>query len=523
MPILYADSPSHDVIIHWKKAPIQDSLQINVKQSIKTKKGSVAQQVPVEISRKQVSRSMGWEVWNAQNATSEQLTASLKTDPAVLRVEPDYKRFLHGIVPNDPGVNNQQYFDLISAYGGWEFEVGMSSTVTIVIIDSGIDTDHPDLSGQLWVNVEESTGSNSTNNVDDDGNGYIDDVNGWNFEYNSNNVNDVLGHGTSVAGVAAAKTDNSIGVAGISWGAKVMPLQVFSDRFAGTCGSSGETQDSCVSQAINYAVWHAVNHPEYVGRMIINLSLGGTDVPANPGALRTAIANALNNNVVVVASKGNFGNSVPIYPSDLDGVLGVGSTNNTDYLSSFSSFGEGTDIVAPGEGIYSTNDGGNYGHHDGTSFSSPQVAGVAALVASYLPLATTAQIHTILFDGADDLGSSGRDDHYGEGRLNVFRTMYRARFGTIADFAGSKQAIAIPNPFPLKKNRVVTFSIPDNIVHYSPRIQIYDLSGTLVRELSAFSWDGKNDYGNSVASGVYIFEIKTDRGRSKGRVIVDAR
>ncbi|MEK6543884.1 MAG: S8 family serine peptidase, partial [Elusimicrobiota bacterium] len=355
--------------------------------------------------------------------------------------------------------------------------------------------------------------------VDDDRNGFVDDIRGWDFTGGEDNdPYDCLGHGTLVSSVAGAASDNGIGVSGVSWGAKILPLKVFPDSGFPSCN---DATSSNIIEAINYAVLVATStaHRNYTGRLVINMSLGGSVYSA---AEQSAVDWALANNIPVVAAKGNSKNSDPVYPSDYAGVIGVGATDNTDSLAEFSNFGSGTDLVAPGVAIYGAKLGGGYGVQDGTSFSSPQAAAAVALVFSAKPSATISEVDDILFAGVDDLGAAGKDDVYGYGRLNLFKLMRMARFGNVSDYDGAKESIAIPNPFKVSALSRVTFSVPDTIVGQEPRVEIYDVSGMFIRELEGFSWDGTNQYGAKVATGIYLFEVSTSKGKARGRVIVDA-
>jgi subtilisin family serine protease len=216
----------------------------------------------------------------------------------------------------------------------------------------------------------------------------------------------------------------------VSWGAKILPLRVFSD-FDG-CSSANSAH---IAQAIYYAVWAATasTHAGYTGRTVINISLGCQFHPAACPPTQVeqdAVKFALSQGVPVIAAKGNFGTSNLVYPSDYTGVFGVGATNSKDQLASFSNYGSSLAMVAPGTDILGAAAGGGYRDDDGTSFAAPQVAGAAALLFSALPAATTAQVLEILLASADDLGDPGRDDFFGAGRLNLFRAMRHARYGS---------------------------------------------------------------------------------------------
>jgi len=182
-------------------------------------------------------------------------------------------------------------------------------------------------------------------------------------------------------------------------------------------------------------------------------------------------------------------------------------------------------MVAPGTDILGAAAGGGYRDDDGTSFAAPLVAGAAALIFSALPAATTSQVIEILLSSADDLGDPGRDDLFGAGRLNLFKAMRHARFGSKSAAIETKTPLAVaavPNPFRAQAGESVLFSVPPQLAGgANPRISIFDLGGLIIKEGEGFSWDGRNALGSYAAPGVYFVVVRTDRGKATGRVIVD--
>jgi subtilisin family serine protease len=235
-----------------------------------------------------------------------------------------------------------------------------------------VDASHPDLAGRL--------------------------VPGYNAVSPGSLPNDKDGHGTFVAGVIAANTNNSSGMAGVAWNGRVMPIQVFTGNRA---------YDSDVAEGI---VW-AVNH----GAKVINLSLGG---PGESPLLHAAVQYAVQRDVVVVASSGNEGNGVEQYPAAFPEVIAVGAADDTGKVVAFSSYGDWLDLAAPGFEVASTVPGG-YAIGDGTSFAAPIVAGVAALVRAQNPSLTQAQVGDRLRAAARDAGPRGKDPYYGWGVLDA--------------------------------------------------------------------------------------------------------
>src|ERR687894_686262 len=308
--------------------------------------------------------------------------------PDVAYAEPNFKVY-PSAAPNDPNYRDLWGLNNAGQTGGttdadtdapeaWDTTTGSPETV-VGVIDEGIDVNHPDLRDNIWTNSGEVAG----NKIDDDGNGYVDDVNGYDFANNDATVYDpdpISGkgdeHGTHVAGTIAAVGNNGIGVAGVNWKAQVASL-----KFLGADG--GDTSDAI--EAINYAVAEGMD--------ISNNSWGGG---GRSQALEDAIRRADNAGHIFIAAAGNGGadgvgddnDATPQYPAgyNLANIVAVAATDDTDRLASFSNFGTtSVDLAAPGVGIMSTLPGGRYGRYSGTSMASPHVAGVAALIESQQP------------------------------------------------------------------------------------------------------------------------------------------
>lgn len=282
----------------------------------------------------------------------------------------------------------------INAAQAWNF--GTSTNIVTAVIDSGVDYRHPDLIANIWSNVREISG----NGIDDDNNGFVDDMRGWDFANNDNDPMDDNGHGTHVAGTIGAVGNNSLGVTGVAWSAAIMPLK-FLDK-----EGSGSLSDAI--QAINYA---RVN-----GAKVINASWSGGGFSS---ALQSAITQFRNAGGVFVAAAGNENSNnatVPSYPANYSGVISVGASTRSDTLASFSNFGTNVQIVAPGQSILSTLPGKAYGTMSGTSMASPHVAGAIALLWGQNPTRTATQITDALFANTDNI-LRGTQSKYG--RLNV--------------------------------------------------------------------------------------------------------
>ncbi|MBI4743551.1 MAG: peptidase S8 [Actinobacteria bacterium] len=322
-----------------------------------------------------------------------------KSNREVKNAEPVYLRHLEE-VPNDSHFSAQWSLSKIQAPLGWDIEKGLSNNVTVAVIDTGIDLDHPDLVNKLWINSDEI----SNDGIDNDNNGFIDDYNGYNIASKNSDINDYLGHGTEVTGVIAADTNNQKGIAGLSWGAKIMMVKVASE--------DGLITNSDVVAAIIYAGDN--------GAKVINISLGGNYFSSIENE---AIEYASNRGVTVVAAGGNDKSERLSYPASYDNVISVSATDENDELTYFSNFNKKIDVSAPGYNIFTTALNGSYSYVDGTSFAAPHTTGLASLILSQNPSLTPLEVEQKIEQSADDLGYPGRDDYFGYGRINVYRAL----------------------------------------------------------------------------------------------------
>ena len=315
------------------------------------------------------------------------------------------------IVPNDPNYGEQWNLALMNMPQAWGIEQG-NPEVTVAVVDGGVDMQHPEFRSQLWRNVGEIPG----NGVDDDGNGYVDDLNGWDFSdaptlpgngdstVRDNAPEDEIGHGTQVSGIIGAAANNGIGIAGIAWRCRLMPL-----RADFKYGGGGYLQNDDVAAAIVYAADN--------GAQVINMSLGDT---VNAFIIEDAVAYAYARGCVMVAAAGNAGTVGSWYPAGLKTVISVAWLTKERQLNSDSNFGATIDIAAPGDEILSTDLNGGYQNSSGTSIAAAHVSGVAALVRAANPDYTNAEVRETLVRTADPLFISGL---VGAGSLNAYAAL----------------------------------------------------------------------------------------------------
>ena len=370
------------------------------------------------------------EVWR-QVAVGDTaaLLERLRAEADVQWAEINHVYRVHAVNVNDPLFPQQWYVQRIGVPALWETSMGDSSIV-VGVIDTGVDYLHEDLQGQLWVNAAEDLNHNGVldsadiNGIDDDGNGYVDDVIGWDFtdapafadggDYDipDNDPMDEFfsGHGTPVSGIIAAAANNGKGIAGVAPGVRIMALR------AGT--ASGYLEEDDVAEAIVYAVEN--------GARIVNMSFG--DV-AFSYLLRDVIRYGVERGVLFVASAGNDGNDVFQFPAAYDETIAVGATDFQNNLAGFSSYGVKVDVVAPGQELLSCKIGDNYGLVSGTSFSAPVVSGTLALMWSLVPDATADILQGMLLSSARDLGPPGWDVHFGHGLVQANAALEHLRNG----------------------------------------------------------------------------------------------
>ena len=309
------------------------------------------------------------------------------------------------LTPNDPSLGSQWHLATINAAGAWNY-FSTGSTIKIAIVDNAVDRTHQDLSGNLWVNP----GEIAANGIDDDGDGYIDDINGYDVADNDNNPNPpnaTFDHGTHCAGIADAKTNNAIGIAGMGYSCKLMGVK-------STANSASPSSVTNGYDGVVYAV--------SAGADVISMSWGGTGSSATA---QNVITWANSQGVVLVAAAGNSNVNTMFYPAGYTECIAVAATNSNDTKASFSNYGTWVDISAPGNNIYSTLPGNAYGNMSGTSMACPLVAGLAGLMLSLNPLMTPTNVRNCIVNNATNINTQNPSyiGQLGGGRIDANASM----------------------------------------------------------------------------------------------------
>lgn len=370
-------------------------------------------------------------------------------------VEPNYK-IKKAYTPSDKYYGKQWYPSKIQLPKAWDITRG-TSTITVAVIDGGVQINHPDLVGKI-----------------------VDPYN----TVNDSKTFKAEPHATHVAGIIAASM-NKIGISGIAPGVKIMPVNVFKGIFANV---------NDIVEGIYYATDH--------GADVINLSLG---LKEYSNVMNIAVRYAQSKGAVLVAAAGNEDTYEYTFPAALPDVIGVSATDRYDHITDFSNYGDYIDFAAPGVNIYSTVSGSSYQYMDGTSMAAPVVSGVTALVRSRNPFLKPVQVKEILRKSVVDLGQKGWDAFYGYGRIDAYKALKNTP-SPISNIVSSS------NPFTITGTSRTTFSF------HAPSgttlsLFVQNSKGVTVRKLVSnkkwnggkFSavWDGKLDHGLFASAGAY--------------------
>ncbi len=351
--------------------------------------------------------------------------AGYRANPFVLYAEPDYEISLEA-TPDDPryldgslwGLNNTGQsggtFDAdIDAPEAWDITTG-SRSIVVAVIDTGVDYNHPDLAANIWTNPGEIAGDG----LDNDANGFIDDIHGYDFVNNDGDPLDDNNHGTHVSGTIGAVGNNAVGVVGVNWQVSIMGLKFLN--------ASGSGSTSGAIAAVNYAT---MMRNRGVNVRITNNSWGGG---GSSQSLKDAIDASGNAGLLFVAAAGNANSNIdaiPSYPASYtsSNIVAVASTTRNDLYSSFSNYGATTvDLAAPGSSILSTTRNNTYSTFSGTSMATPHVAGAAALLWASDPNLSVAEVKARLMGGADFIGNIGSNSSkptVTNGRLNAANSL----------------------------------------------------------------------------------------------------
>ncbi len=452
-----------------------------------------------------------------------ELAKEISLDASVEYAEPYYIFPLHR-TPNDPRVGQQHAITVMKLAEAWDVTTG-DSTIVIGDVDTGVDWQHEDLALNIWKNPGEwgTNGELSTNGVDDDANGKIDDWHGWDFVGagaggnrlpDNNPADGALGHGTNTSGCAAARTDNSLGIAGSSFSAKILAIKAAADNSQGVAAGY---------DGILYAV--------QMGARVINCSWGG--VSPFQQALQDIIDDANSMGSLVVGSSGNDpvdNDYTPHWPSSLNHVMNVGSVESSGASSTWCTYGTSVATYAPGNGIMTTRKGGGYTNPTGTSFSSPLAAGVVALVMAVHPEWTPDQVATQIRVTSDFFGAQPASKRYG--RLNAFRAVslnntlsdipgIRVKSSTLQFDGGGYRfvrpgqtahvSITLENVLaPTTENAIATLSIDDPSLISAPATASLSSMGTFDTRLFEFDIELSTDPKTS--EGYLPVRVRIDDG-----------
>jgi subtilisin family serine protease len=404
---------------------------------------------------------------NSERAVVEKL----KNNPNIKFAELDKKVKLSA-TSNDPYFGSEYHLSKIGADVAWDTTQGAG--VTIAILDSGVDPTHPDLLPNL--------------------------VPGYNFYDNNTNTSDVCGHGTAVAGSAAAVTNNALGVAGVAGQAKIMPIRIaYNDPTTGCWGYY-----STITSGLTYAADH--------GAKIANISYGGV---AGSASIINAAQYMQSKGGLVFVSAGNDSTQSTTTPTA--SMIVVSATDQYDNKTSWSNYGDYVSLAAPGSYIYTTNNGGSYGAWNGTSFASPITAGVGALVMATNPALGYADVQNILFSTAVDLGTVGKDIYFGYGRVNAAAAVAAAK-SYLPPVDSTPPVVSITSPTSsssVSGNVAINLTATDNVGVTS--VQLFVNGNSIAIDNTspfAFSWDSTSVPNGMANIYVVAFDAAGNQAQS---------
>lgn len=406
---------------------------------------------------------------NAEQAVAK----ALAQNPHIKFVELD-AALPPSATPNDPQYGNAWHLSAIQA--SWAWDTSKGDGVTIAILDTGVDGTHPDLAGKM--------------------------LTGWNPINNNTDTVDVYGHGTAVAGTAAAITNNGTGVAGIAWNAKILPVRI-------TNSSDGYAYFSDIANGLTWAADH--------GAKVANISYDAT--PSS--SIASAAAYMRQKGGLVVVAAGNSATN-PGY-SDSPYMISVSATDSSDAKASYSNYGNYIDVAAPGSDILTTSRGGIYQYWSGTSFASPATAGVVALIMAANPNLAPSQVETVLEQSADNVGGNDWDVYYGHGRINAYAAVQLAKQTVAVDNTAPTVSLTSPTTAAKVQGLVaVNVNATDNV---GVSKVVLTVNGQPVATATTapfqFSWDSTTVSDGSLTLAAQAYDAAGNQATSSVSVVVD--
>jgi len=379
-----------------------------------------------DANQRAIINAINVRIINVPVGAEEALARALSHNPKIEFAEIDHLNKLDEIIPNDTYFNASWHLPKVNAPSAWETSTGKS--VVVAVLDTGVDSNHPDLIGKVLQGI---------NTVD-----------------NTTNTADIAGHGTNVAGVIGAASNNGQGVSSIAWDSQILPVRVSNQ-------SSGSAYTSDLAEGVT---WAANN-----GAHIVNASYALT----SSSSVNAAATYLKEKGGIMVVSAGNDGSQWDF--GDSSNLISVSATSSSDQKTSWSSFGSFVDVAAPGAGIYTTSNGGGYASVSGTSFSAPLTAGILGLIKATNWNLTPDQMENILESSALDLGGAGFDTYYGHGRVDAYAAVLLAQLTT-----GGVNNTPAPDTTPPS----ITFDLPSTLLSGVASISVSATDDASVKTLA---------------------------------------
>jgi subtilisin family serine protease len=448
----------------------------------------------------------------------EEVNQTLGHLPTVESAEPDLK-LEPCRTPNDSIYPQETHLTQINAASAWDITIGDTTTI-IADPDIGVWWMHEDIQPNLWINEKEDINHNGRfdttdagsggdlNGIDDDDNGYVDDVIGWNFGNNTNNPfrTQGSGHGTATWGIASAATDNHLGIASLAWHCRGMGLCI--------ADAQGYIYTSYAQGALYYALAK--------GACVASMSWGSY---STMGSFYNVLKYCHDHGMQLCGGAGNDHKDTPFYPAAYDIVIGVGGTDTNGKPWSSTNFGTWIDVCSPAVNVWTTSQGGGYGPTSATSFCTPIVAGLAALVRSANPRLKASQRDSIIFATCTPISDTLYDQgKLGNGQINAGAAVAAAILaigeGTTPKPVSENRLTVLPNPS--RRSMTINYHLSQPI----SKFQIYNAAGEIVRSLTStpntetLSWDGRDDRQKLVPAGIYFIQPKGENKEIIAKIVV---